>query len=679
MRIAVDVGGTFTDVVLLNEADNTLRFEKVDTVPGNPSDGVLRGFEKADLDYKNCEAFVHGTTLGLNALLTGTGVRTAIITTQGFRDVYVLGRTSRDALYDFKHKKPELLVPRRDIFEVQERLDYTGAVLQPFCEESARAVAQKIHDAGIRSVAICFLHSYVNPAHEARMEQVLLDVCPEVSVSVSHKLVREHREYERTSTVVIDAYTKPIVKGYLELLDQALTERGFKGSFLLTRSGGGALTARAAKESPVHLILSGPAGGVIGAAGFGKLIGTPNLITIDMGGTSLDASLVVDGVPTTDTQQSFHSFPLSIPTLRIHTIGTGGGSIAWVDDGGHLQVGPMSAGAMPGPAAYGKGGESATFTDAALVIGYLDPENFIGGEVHLDRSLAEEAIGRLAERLGLSILQTAAGIVRISIARIVGAVREISIEKGYDPRDFTLLAFGGGGPFVAAHVARELGMNAAIIPPGSSNFSALGMLMVDVVHDLSRTRIMPLENLDLKGVNNLFAELVDEAVHLLDADGVPSSDRRLLPMADLRYVGQEHAVTVPLPAHELVASHADQIRSDFGEAHLRLYGHQMDQPVEIVTVRLRVVGLLPHPELPRRSSTAAENGLAVKTTRNVINPVNGEASEYLIVRFSDLSSHAVIEGPAIVEDKASTIVVNAGDRLKVGEYGDLHITFSDKG
>lgn len=675
MRISVDVGGTFTDVVLLNEADNELRFEKVDTVPGNPAEGVLRGFDKAGLDYGSCTAFVHGTTLGLNALLTGGGVRTAIVTTRGFRDVYILGRTSRDALYDFKHRKPEPLVPRRYTYEVMERLDYMGDVLTPFDTADARRVAQEIREAGVEAVAICFLHAYVNPVHEILMEEVLREVCPDVSISVSHKLVREHREYERTSTVVIDAYIKPIVRGYLETLDAALVEKGFGGNFLLTRSGGGALTARAAKEAPVHLILSGPAGGVVGAAGFGKLINTPNLITIDMGGTSLDASLVVNGEASTDTQQSFHSFPLSIPTLRIHTVGTGGGSIAWVDDGGHLQVGPKSAGAMPGPAAYGKGGEQATFTDAALVIGYLDPNNFVGGEAVLDLSLAEAAIGRLADQLGLSVLQTAAGIVRISIAKIVGAVREISIEKGYDPRDFSLLAFGGGGPFVASHVARELEMQAAIIPPGSSNFSALGMLMVDVMHDLSRTRLTSLDGLDRDAVNAIYAELVEEASHFLEMDGVAPEDRRLLPMVDLRYVGQEHAVTVPLPGCALAAGDDALIRDRFNDAHLRLYGHKMEQPVEIVTMRLRAVGLLPHPALPRNPEADGDAALSEIGTRIVIDPYSGEEAEYRIYRFGDLVPHGVIPGPAIVENVATTIVVNPGDQLEVGEYGDLHITF----
>ena len=421
MRIAVDVGGTFTDVVVLDEQSGVLRFDKVETVPDDPGAGVLDGIEKAGVDLAGVSVFVHGTTLGLNALLTRTGAEVAIITTRGFRDVYLLGRTDRDPLYDLKYRKPDSLVPRYRIFEVTERMNYKGEALVEFNREEALALAEKLRRQGVRSVAVCLLHSYINPAHELALAETLAGVYPELSITLSHRLTREYREYERTSTAVIDAYIKPLTRTYLEKLDAELNARGFNGSFLLTRSGGGAITVDAAKEEPAHLILSGPAGGVIGATAFGALIDEPNLVTIDMGGTSLGRLLD----RRRRTQEWRHSngsrgCPLPIPTLDIHTIGAGGGSIAWVDDGGHLQVGPQSAGAVPGPACYAKGGTDATFTDAALVTGYLDADNFLGGEMALDEDLAHQAVSNTAAAVNLSVEETAAGIMRISDAKIAG-------------------------------------------------------------------------------------------------------------------------------------------------------------------------------------------------------------------------------------------------------------------
>lgn len=451
MRLAVDIGGTFTDVIVLDETTHTLRMEKVETTPQNPARGVLQGVAKAEAPLSAIDYFVHGTTLGLNALLTRTAARVAIVTTKGFRDVYELGRTARDVMYDLKYRKPRTLVPRSLVFEVTERLNFQGTVLTPFNYADAVTVARQLREQGVAAVAVCFLHSYANPDHELVMEEVLRQECPEVLVTLSHRLSREYREYERTSTAVIDASIKPIMRGYLEQLDGELRAGGFAGHVLLTRSGGGAMTVASAKEQPVHLVLSGPAGGVIGASFLSALIGAQNLITLDMGGTSLDASLVVAGQPTVNTEAAFEGLPIALPILDINTIGAGGGSIAWIDDGGHLQVGPQSAGAVPGPVCYGKGGHQPTFTDAALTAGYLDPGNFLGGEIALDPSLAQEAIQQqLARRLGMSLYQVAVGILRISEAKITGAIRELSIERGFHPRDFALLAFGGGGGCVAA-------------------------------------------------------------------------------------------------------------------------------------------------------------------------------------------------------------------------------------
>lgn len=674
MRIAVDVGGTFTDVIALDEATNTLRLEKVETTPHDPAAGVLHSFRKADTRLSDVDYFVHGTTLGLNALLTRTGARVAIVTTKGFRDVYELGRTARDPMYDLKYRKPQTLVPRSLVFEVSERCDFQGNVLTPFARDEAHTIARKLRPLGVEAVAVCFLHSYVNPQPELLMEEVLRQECPGILVSLSHRLCREYREYERTSTAVMDAYIKPIVRGYLAKLDQVLRTEGFGGRFLLTRSGGGAMTALSAAEQPVHSVLSGPAGGVIGARFLSQLLQIPNLITLDMGGTSLDASLIVAGHITTEHDATFEGLPISIPTIDIKTIGAGGGSIGWIDDGGHLQVGPQSAGALPGPACYRKGGQHATFTDAALATGYLDPHNFLGGEIQLDATLARHAVGQLAERLRLSPEKTAAGMLRISEAKITGAIREISVERGFHPKDFALLSFGGGGGFVATGVARELGVPTVIIPPGPANFSALGMLMVDVVHDFAQTHITELHAADRLLLSRIYASLIQQGRDALARDGFQPKDCTFLCSAELRYQGQEHTVNVPLAAQDFTASDLERIATDFNTAHVTQYGHHMDDPVELVTARVSAVGLLPRPLLPTIATGTEKVEEALKGKRTVYQPLRDAYTHYAVYDRGRLLHGDRVEGPAIIEEPSSTTILHAGDAMWVGKFGELNVT-----
>jgi N-methylhydantoinase A len=677
VRIAVDVGGTFTDVVVLDDLGDSLGHEKVETVPTDPASGVLGGLGKAGVALRSFDFFVHGTTLGINALLTRSGARVAIVTTKGFRDVYELGRTDREPMYDFKYRKPASLVPRSLAFEVEERLDYRGGVIVPFNREEARLVAQRLAEQHVEAVAVCFLHSYANPDHERQMQEVLAAECPGVFVTLSHELSREYREYERTSTAVIDAYVKPITKTYLEALERSLELGGFQGRFLLTRSGGGAMTVSSAKEQPVHLVLSGPAGGVIGAAALGDILGHRNLITLDMGGTSLDVSLVADSHAKVETEQHFEGLPISIPTIDIHTIGAGGGSIAWVDEGGHLQVGPQSAGAVPGPACYAKGGTEVTFTDAALAVGYLDPDNFLGGEISLDPSLTRKAIDALATRLGLSVEDAAAGVLRISVAKIAGAVRVISIERGHHPKDFSILAFGGAGAFVAARVARELGIPTVIVPPGPATFSAFGMLMTDVVNDFSQTFVVPLRDVAVATVNAIFSDLASRASDALAEDGFPDDRRLLFASAEMRYEGQEHTVGVPLPSEMLDPADIDGVVARFEDAHRLLYGHAMaGDPVEIVTLRLRAVGMLPRPMLPKADRGTGDPSDARLGRRRVYDDAAGGHVEYDVYDRRRLRSTDRLGGPAIVEEPSSTIVLHAGDSLTVGAYGELSIEMS---
>ncbi|WP_432561394.1 hydantoinase/oxoprolinase family protein [Kineococcus sp. SYSU DK003] len=670
-RIAIDVGGTFTDVVRLDLATGALRFEKVPTTTQAPTEGVLAAFAAAGVEPGAVSMFNHGTTLGLNALLTRTGARVAIVTTRGFRDVYLLGRTDRNVSYDITYRKPPALLERRDTFEVTERSWFDGTVGTPLDVEDARAVATRIAEGGYDAVAVAFLHAYANPANELAMRDVLAEVAPGVAVSLSHELSREYREYERTSTAVLDAYIKPIVRTYLEVLEGRLAQDGFAGRFLVSRSGGGAMTVTSAKAQPANLILSGPAGGVVGATAFSRLIGVPDLITIDMGGTSLDASLVLDHQPLMHQGAQFEGMPLNISSLNIQTIGAGGGSLAWLDDAGALQVGPASAGAVPGPAAYGRGGTQPTFTDAAVVVGHLGGDSPLGGTLRLDEELSRGALKPIADELNMGLEELARGILQISVSKITGAVRAITVENGLDPSGFALLSFGGGGGLVAVDVAHELGIPRVIVPPGQGAFSALGMLMADVQHDYARTVVTPLAEFGedrLRHVEAIFAGMETEAGQALADEGFTPGSSALTRSLDVRYSGQEHAVSVPAPA--VGPGFVDDVARVFADLHLRQYGHVQDAPVEITTFRVRAVGLIEDPELPvvARRGSGAPQPFGHRPVHTATGPV-----EYALHLREDLLAGDEVTGPAVVVEHTATTVLHAGDVLTVGRLGELVI------
>lgn len=673
VRVAVDVGGTFTDVVTLDPADGSLHFDKVPTTPADASEGVIKSFAQSGVDIHRAAYFAHGTTLALNALLTRNGAKTAIVTTEGFRDVYLLGRTDRPVSYDFRYRKPSSLVDRDATFEVPERLNFQGRVLRAFDREAATEIALRLSELGYRSVAVCFLHAYANPAHELEMRDVIADVAPDIDVTLSHELTREYREYERTSTAVFDAYIKPVVRRYLDRLKAALADKDFGGQFFMIRSGGGAMTVDSAMDAPVNLILSGPAGGVIGATSFAKTTGEGNLITIDMGGTSLDASLIVDGESVLRHEASFEGLPLTIPSLYIHTIGAGGGSLVWIDAGGHLQVGPQSAGSSPGPAAYGWGGSQATFTDAALVVGYLGTESALAGTLELDRDLAVRALAPSAQALAMSIDTVALGVIRIAVTKIVGAVRSITVDMGYKPSDFALLTFGGGGGLVAVDVARELSIPRVIVPPGPGVFSALGMLMADVQHDYSRTHVMPLDSIDLSTLEDLFGDMEQQGEGELRAEGFPAERRKALRFIDMRYLGQEHSVSVAV-SELATADDVALLRREFSEIHERHYGHSMPDAIEIVTLRSRAIGLVQRPKLPeiaQRSGAA----LAPIAQREVFQP-DATRSPYAVYVRDHFRAGDQVDGPAIILEHTSTTIIHAGDSAIVGSLGELVVTIA---
>jgi N-methylhydantoinase A len=675
-RVAIDVGGTFTDVVELLPDTGELRFDKVPTTPAEPTAGVLDAFGVTESELSDVTMFTHGTTLGLNALLTRTGARTAVIGTRGFRDVYLLGRTDRRPMYDITYRPPTPLLERYDTFEVPERSLFDGSVHQPLDVAAAREVAATVAERGYDSVAVAFLHAYANPDHELQMREILAEVAPQVVVTLSHELSREYREYERTSTAVLDAYVKPIVRRYLQTLEGELESGGFGGRFLMTRSGGGAMTASSAREQPVSLILSGPAGGVIGAAAFSHLIDEPNLITIDMGGTSLDASLIVDGAPVLHQGAEFEGMPINTPSLYIHTIGAGGGSIAWLDGAGALQVGPQSAGASPGPASYGRGGTQPTFTDAALAIGYLGAGTPLGGRLTLQTEPATAALSPIADQLGLSTDALARGIVRISTTKIMGAVRAITVEVGRDPKDFALLSFGGGGGLVAVDVAHELGIPTVIVPPGQGAFSAFGMLMAEVQHDFSRTAVAPLTELDTTRLETAFGPMAEEARKVLTAEGFADERQVLTRSIDVRYSGQEHSVTVTIP--DGVPDVAAAVERDFAALHERQYGHVMDDPIETTTMRLRATGGVDRPTLPllpvREEGAPQPDG-----HRDVWVSDAEPAVPYALYTRETLLAGDEIAGPAVISEHTATTVIHAADALRVGPHGELVITVGTEG
>lgn len=674
-RISIDVGGTFTDVVKLEPGTGVLRFEKVPTTPVVPERGVLNAFEKAEAPLSEVGTFNHGSTLGLNSLLTRTGAKIAVIGTRGFRDVYLLGRAGSRVMYDITYRKPAPLVRRRDTFEVAERVLYDGAVSVPLDRDAAVRVARQIAEDGYEGVAVGFLHAYANPENEIAMGEVLAECAPDLEVTLSHQLSREYREYERTSTAVLDAYIKPIMRRYLADLGEDLRAADFEGRFMMSRSGGGAMTAAAAAEQPVNLILSGPAGGVVGAAALSEELGEPNVITIDMGGTSLDASLILDHEPVLYQGAEFEGMPINTPSLYIHTIGAGGGSVISLDKAGALQVGPQSAGADPGPAAYGRGGRTPTFTDAAVTLGYMGADLALGGDLVLDEQSAERSLAPVAEALDMSPQQLARGAVQIANMKIVGAVRSITVDLGRDPQDFALMSFGGGGGLVAVDVARELRIPRVIIPPGQGAFSALGMLMANVQHDFARTAVRPLSSLDGEFFEAAYTAMEAEGDQKLQEEGFAPRDRTYQRSVDVRYQGQEHSVTVPYPEtgdEDAVGG----IAETFTAMHHRMYGHTMSDPLEVTTLRLSAVGVVDKPAWP--AARPREHGAPELLLTREVHTIGG-TRRYPVYSRETLLGGDEIPGPAIVAEHTATTVLHAGDSLRVGSLGELIIAIGAEG
>jgi N-methylhydantoinase A len=575
VRVATDIGGTFTDLVYLDEQSGRVGTAKVDTTPPDFERGVLDVMQKAELDPKAIEFFVHGTTVIINAITERTGAKTALITTKGFRDVLEITRANRPDIYNFYYTKPKPFVPRYLREEVTERVNYKGEILTPLDEGEVRRVVEQLRKEGVEAIAVCFLHSYSNPEHETRCGKLIRELWPEVSVTLSHEVTKEWREYERTSTTVLNSYVKPIAGRYLDLLEQRLRREGVPGSLYLMQSNGGTATFAAAKRSPIAVVESGPVAGVLGSQALGELLGEKNLISFDMGGTTAKCSLIEDGQVKVTTEYRIErtrtrpGYPIKVPVVDIVEIGAGGGSIAWLDAVGALHVGPKSAGAQPGPACYGRGGEEPTVTDANVLVGRINPEYFLGGEIPLDVERARRAMTKISQPLGVEVEEAALGVIQLANANMVNALKLISLYRGYDPRDFTLVAFGGAGPMHAAALAKELSVKRVLIPPNPAVFSAWGMLGTDLRYDIVQTRIGRLDQADLSkeprsklrgiqfrdrsgvdphhGATRCNAESLQPSPHPLPS--AQSSHRSTTPLPTTAPAAWDDDGTAPVPRH----------------------------------------------------------------------------------------------------------------------------------
>ena len=647
-RLGVDVGGTFTDLVALSQG--RLITAKVPSTPQDQSAGVMNSIETSEIEPGGVDALAHGMTVATNALLERRGARTALVTTEGFRDVIEIARQNRPSLYDLSQDRPPPLVPRGLRFTVKERMGPQGEI-SALDEESLEEVVSSIKEAEVEAAAVCLLFAFMHPDHERRIGEALREELPEVHVSLSSEVLPEFREYERFSTTTADAYLAPKLAAYLKNLAGKAEEAGVP-SPLIMQSSGGVVGIDDAIADAAGCLLSGPAGGVVGAAYVGGLGEYQNLLTFDMGGTSTDVATIIDGEAQTTTETVVAGLPIKLPMVDIHTVSAGGGSIAWADAGGALRVGPHSAGAEPGPAAYGQGGEEPTVTDANLFLGYLADEATLGGEVVLQRELSEKALSSLGEKMGLDAQEAALGIVRVANAEMVRALRVISVERGLDPREFALLAFGGAGGMHACALAEELGMETVLVPRAGGVLSALGLAISDLRHDYVNPYLVGLENLEKGEFEKKFEKMESSASEDLED---PEYDRR----ADLRYRGQSFELTVE-------ADSLEKLEERFHAAHEQRYGYRMDdESVELVNLRLISTVPVEKPELDEPEP----EGEAESGTREA--NFDGEWQEVAVLDRERMGKGSEVSGPAIVEFKESTCVVRPGWRGAVDGVGTL--------
>lgn len=673
IRVATDTGGTFTDLVYFHEQDGTLGLGKALSTPPHFSEGVLDAIGGANLALNEVAYFVHGCTVVINAITERRGAKTALVTTRGFRDVVEIARGNRPGMYNLAYRKPVPFVPRYLRFEVNERVDCDGNVIEPLDVEELAEVVRACHEEEVGAVAVCFLHSYVRPDHELQAQAWLKERMPDLAVCCSAEISREWREYERTSTAVLNAYVQPIVSGYLDRLEHDLVKRGARCNFHVMQSTGGTATFAAAKGVPIHLIESGPAAGVAGAALIGHYLGQPNVISLDIGGTTAKCALVEAGWPkvTTDYRlewrPDFPGYPVKVPVIDVVEIGAGGGSIAWFDEAGALSVGPRSAGASPGPACYGRGGSEPTVTDAKLVAGVIDADYFLGGQIRLDTQLARRALAKVADRLDLSVEAAANGVIRLVDAKMVSALKLVSVRRGHDPRDFALVAIGGGGPMHACALAAELHVKTVFVPPHPGHFSAWAMLVTEPRRDMVQTRVLRTDSVAEAEVEQIFTSMEQELGAALSREHHDAQPVAFVRHADMRYAGQEHTVKVPIGADIGLSG----IEQTFHEAHQREYTFQLpDSRVELVNFHVTALQQVRKPDFARAGAHRGPAAEAVKGERMVDFDAHGSHRTPCYER-GLLPAGFTCQGPAIVEEPASTTVVYPGQTLEVDQFGNL--------
>lgn len=682
IRLATDVGGTFTDLVFY-EVDaqsgsiDGVQAVKTHTTPPNFEKGVLEAVDKADIDEKSVEFFAHGTTVVINALTERKGVKTALITTKGFRDILEIARGNRPDFFNLRYEKPEPFVPRYLRQEVSERLNYKGEILEPLSTDGLSDILDNFKAENVDAIAICLLHSYANPVHEIALEKAVQDYWPEVSTVCSHQITREWREYERSNTTALCAYVRPIAVDYLTRMENELQENGFGGSFYVMQSNGGIDTLSAAKATPITMVESGPASGVLGAAALGQLIDEKNIIALDIGGTTAKCSLIDNGNVEVTSQYMIEKsnlsagYPIMTPVVDIVEIGNGGGSIAWVDEDQKMHVGPKSAGALPGPVAYGKGGAEPTTTDANLMLSRINPEYFIGGEMEADMAAVASSFEAIGNKLGLSAPEAARGVVRIANHNMISALKLVSINRGYDPRDFTMVAFGGGGAMHATALAKELSIPTVIIPAHSAVFSAWGMLMSDLRRDYVRTHPIPITQSSADALNSIFQEMEGDAAKAYRDDNVDASAVRFERFVDLRYDGQEHSVRIPVPNGAIDAAEIETTLARFQDAYEKEYTYRLDAGVNLVSFHLVAFAAVDRPDMAKIETSKGLDE-AIKGKRKVDFDEDGIHLATIYDR-DLLGSGAEFIGPAVIEESGSSTVIFPGQSVMIDDYGNIHV------
>ncbi len=685
-RVGVDSGGTFTDVCLFNEEDGRVEVWKVSSTPDDPSRGIAQGVaeglrrvepDAVDAPCASVSYFGHGTTVATNALIQHRGVKTGLITTDGFRDLLEIGRQKRPDLYDMQADKPPVLVSRDLRHEVPERVRYDGSVEIALDEQAMRTAAVALRKAGVNAVAVSFLYGFIRPAHEQRAVAILREEMPNIFICAGHEIAPEFREFERLSTVVLNAYLGPVMRGYIENLTPRLAALGMQATPHLTQSNGGVISFGAAAGLPVRTVLSGPATGVVGGQAIGRLAGYDDLITFDMGGTSTDVALLQGGQCRLISESVVHGYPIKAPMLDIHTVGAGGGSIAYVDAGGLLKVGPRSCGAFPGPVCYDKGSAEPATTDANVVLQTLNPTHLLGGRMPIRQDLSKAAIQHLAETLGLGVMETAQGIISVVIANMARAIRVISVQRGHDPRDFTLMAFGGGGPLHAARLAKELEIKRVLVPRNPGILCAMGLLLTDLRADFAATKLMKLAPESLADMTKGFSVLTARAEEWFAHEAIAPENRLLSRTADMRYKGQNYELAVSLPQGPVTAATLEALAAGFADLHRQRYGFVAEgEEVQIVTLRLEATGLVQKAVLTRHPDAGPDASSARIGERPVWFP---EAQDFVATPLysrDELKPGNRLTGPAIVEQMDTTTVVPPGMNARVDPYLNLILEFA---